>query len=82
MATLNPGVIYELREDTDEYLKGSRWEFISGADDDTFSDGLTYDFFGADELLRSPDQSPLGFSEEMQHIKAQCLAGASLETGK
>lgn len=75
MSKLTPGVIYELLLNTDEYLKGSRWEFISGKDDDVFCDGLRCEYFSSDEVRRSPDQGSLGFSEEMQYNKARCLSG-------
>jgi hypothetical protein len=75
---ITPGVIYELRENTDGYLKGSRWESIGGPDNDIFCDGLQSDYFAADELLRSSNQSILGYSEEMQYVKSNCLSGGSI----
>lgn len=78
MPTLNPGTIYELLTDTEEYLKGSRWEFVCGADNDVFCNGMQCEYFGDDEVLRSPNQVPLEYSEEMQYTRASCLVGESI----
>lgn len=68
------GVIYETK-DSSGFPKGTRMEFIGGAEDDVFTDGLSIEFYDQSEVLRSPDQSPIECSEVIQVAKSKAMSG-------
>lgn len=74
MPKLILGTIYEPKGD-DGFPKGTRMEFIGGPDDDIFTDGYSMEYYGADEVIRSPNQEPLEVSEVMQRAKALTMSG-------
>lgn len=75
---LQQGTIYETIIEDCDFPIGSRVEFLGGVDDDVFSDGNLFDWLGAKEVKRSPDQTPLEYTEEAQVNHSRALSGLEI----
>lgn len=55
--------------------RGTRVEFLGGAEDLLFSDGVEVDYFSEEEIANCQNQSPLPFSVEMERARSQGNSG-------
>lgn len=70
------GTIYETITSESDFPVGTRVEFIGGEDDDVYCDGILTDWLGNSDVHRSSDQSPLGYTKEMQLTRGRCMSGS------
>ena len=69
------GRIYLVTAEDGSITKGSRVEFLGGADDMLFSDGTEVDYFSEEEIGNCQDQAPLQFTAAMERARSQGNSG-------
>lgn len=69
------GRIYQVLTKDGTIPKGSRVEYLGGAEDLLFSDGVEVDYFSEEEIGNCQDQTPLPFSVDMERARSQGNSG-------